>query len=82
MTTGKKIQKSVPFQSILGANVRFPALLDQSIASEMAALADPQDDFKTIKGKTYCTDSFYDGKLNFFKFSTELRFFFQWIILF
>lgn len=44
--------------------MKFPAALDQGLASELVALANPQDDFETIKGKTYCTDSFYDGKLN------------------
>ncbi len=48
-------------QPILGTTIQFPAILDKNLANEILSLASPQDNFESIMGKTYSTDSFYEG---------------------
>ncbi|KAK3107906.1 hypothetical protein FSP39_024898 [Pinctada imbricata] len=48
--------------SILGKKVRRPAVIDNSIVSELNACANEDDDFQTVRGTTLCADDFYEGQ--------------------
>lgn len=50
------------FQSILGKLVQRPAKLDKKLSRELKALAEPEDPYDTIIGKTMCTNDFYEGQ--------------------
>lgn len=53
---------SIPlFQPVLGKLVQRPAILDKRIVREIKLLADPEDPYQTVVGKTMCTDDFYEG---------------------
>lgn len=49
-------------QTVLGKVVQRPAKLDKRLARELKGLADPEDPYDTITGKTMCTYDFYEGK--------------------
>lgn len=38
-----------------------PAKLDKKLVRELKALADPEDPYDTVNGKTMCADDFYEG---------------------
>lgn len=40
-----------------------PAKLDRSLINQLKALADPDDPYETISGKTMCADDFYEGNI-------------------
>lgn len=48
--------------SILGKIVHRPAKMDKKLAKELKSLAEPEDPYDTIIGKTMCTHDFYEGK--------------------
>lgn len=48
--------------AILGKLVQRPALLDSTLVDDLMACARPEDKFSTIKGKTMCTEGFYEGQ--------------------
>lgn len=50
------------FQTILGKTVLRPAKLDKRLARELKGLADPEDPYETVNGKTLCTNDFYEGQ--------------------
>lgn len=53
----------IPFlQTILGKTVYRPAKLDKQLVKELKALAQPDDGFPTIEGKTMCANDFYEGQ--------------------
>lgn len=47
---------------ILGKTVLRPAKLDKRLARELKSLADPEDPYDTVNGKTMCTNDFYEGQ--------------------
>lgn len=47
---------------ILGKIVQRPALLDKKLQRELKLLAEPDDLFPTLIGKTMCTTDFYEGQ--------------------
>ncbi|XP_023333543.1 uridine phosphorylase 1 [Eurytemora carolleeae] len=47
---------------ILGKVVSRPCKLDQNLADKLTSMSDPEDEFKTVKGKTISTDDFYEGQ--------------------
>lgn len=47
---------------MLGKIVKRPAKLDRKLVRELKALADPEDPYSTVSGKTMCTFDFYEGK--------------------
>ncbi len=51
---------------ILGKSISRPAKLDKKLARELKSLADPNDSFGTVIGKTMCTHDFYEeqGRLD------------------
>lgn len=50
------------FQTILGKTVLRPAKLDKRLARELKSLADVEDPYETVTGKTLCTNDFYEGQ--------------------
>lgn len=50
-------------QPILGKVVKRPAKVDKRLMRDLKLLADPNDPYPTISGKTMCTTDFYEGKL-------------------
>ncbi|XP_063394820.1 uridine phosphorylase 1 [Cydia fagiglandana] len=48
--------------TVLGNTVSRPAKLDRRLARELRALADPEDPYDTVTGKTMCTYDFYEGQ--------------------
>lgn len=42
--------------------VRRPAKLDQQLARKIKALANPDDPYDTVIGKTLCANDFYEGQ--------------------
>lgn len=52
----------IAFQTILGKTVLRPALLDKRLARELKSLADAEDPYDTVTGKTLCTNDFYEGQ--------------------
>lgn len=48
-------------QTVLGKTIQRPAKLDKRLARELKALADPEDPYDTVTGKTMCTYDFYEG---------------------
>lgn len=50
-------------QPILGKNVARPAILDKRLVRELKSLADAEDPYDTVIGKTMCTYDFYEGKI-------------------
>ncbi|XP_063534147.1 uridine phosphorylase 1 [Cydia strobilella] len=48
--------------TVLGNMVSRPAKLDRRLARELRALADPEDPYDTVTGKTMCTYDFYEGQ--------------------
>lgn len=49
-------------QTILGKTVYRPAKLDQQLVKDLQSLAQPDDGFETIAGKTMCANDFYEGQ--------------------
>ncbi|XP_076173157.1 uridine phosphorylase 1-like [Ptiloglossa arizonensis] len=47
---------------VLGKLVRRPAKLDQQLARKIKALANPDDPYDTVIGKTLCANDFYEGQ--------------------
>lgn len=45
----------------MGKNIQRPAKLDKRLARELKGLADPEDPYDTVTGKTMCTYDFYEG---------------------
>lgn len=39
-----------------------PAKLDKRLARELKSLADAEDPYDTVTGKTLCTNDFYEGQ--------------------
>lgn len=39
-----------------------PAKLDRKLVRELKAMADPDDPYETVTGKTMCTYDFYEGE--------------------
>lgn len=52
----------LPLQTILGKTVLRPAKLDKRLARELKSLADAEDPYDTVNGKTLCTNDFYEGQ--------------------
>lgn len=50
-------------QPVLGKMTNRPAKLDKKLVRELKALADPDDPYETVQGKTMCADDFYEGKI-------------------
>jgi uridine phosphorylase len=48
-------------QPVLGNLVTRPAELDRGLAQELKALSAREDPYKTVIGKTMCTNDFYEG---------------------
>jgi len=48
--------------AILGRVVSRPAILDKALAQSVADCSDPEDNYKTVLGKTISTDDFYEGQ--------------------
>ncbi|XP_045495064.1 uridine phosphorylase 1 isoform X1 [Colias croceus] len=48
--------------TVLGKTLQRPAKLDRRLARELKALADPEDPYDTVTGKTMCTYDFYEGQ--------------------
>ncbi|GLV42075.1 uncharacterized protein CBL_04966 [Carabus blaptoides fortunei] len=48
--------------SVLGKMVSRPAKLDRKLVRELKAMADPDDPYETVTGKTMCTYDFYEGQ--------------------
>lgn len=48
-------------QLVLGKSVKRPSKLDRRVVKELKALADPEDPYDTVSGKTMCTYDFYEG---------------------
>lgn len=57
-----QINQNFVFQPILGKIVERPAILDKRIVREIKLLADPEDPYDTVVGKTMCTNDFYEGQ--------------------
>lgn len=49
-------------QTILGKIVHRPAKLDKRLIRELKSLADVEDPYDTVMGKTMCTYDFYEGQ--------------------
>ncbi|XP_031834038.1 uridine phosphorylase 1 isoform X2 [Nomia melanderi] len=49
-------------QPVLGKLMRRPAKLDRQLARDLKALANRDDPYDTVIGKTMCTDDFYEGQ--------------------
>ncbi|GBP46088.1 Uridine phosphorylase 1 [Eumeta japonica] len=49
-------------ETVLGKSVQRPAKLDRRLVRELKALADPEDPYETVTGKTMCTYDFYEGQ--------------------
>lgn len=47
---------------MLGKMVKRPAKLDKKLIRELKAMADVEDPYETICGKTMCTSDFYEGQ--------------------
>ncbi|XP_063230249.1 uridine phosphorylase 1 isoform X2 [Bacillus rossius redtenbacheri] len=47
---------------VLGKMVRRPAQLDKRLVRELKALADPNDPYDIVTGRTMCTSDFYEGQ--------------------
>uniref|UniRef100_A0A336M4H0 CSON010570 protein n=1 Tax=Culicoides sonorensis TaxID=179676 RepID=A0A336M4H0_CULSO len=54
--------RSVYEVPILGKMVQRPAILDKRLVRELKSLADPEDPYDTITGKTMCCNDFYEGQ--------------------
>lgn len=52
------------YQPVLGKLVQRPAKLDKKLSQELKSLADPDDPYDTVIGKTMCADDFYEGILS------------------
>lgn len=52
------------YQPVLGKLVQRPAKLDKKLAQELKSLADTEDPYDTVIGKTMCADDFYEGILS------------------
>lgn len=52
------------YQPVLGKLVQRPAKLDKKLAQELKSLADSEDPYDTVIGKTMCADDFYEGILS------------------
>lgn len=49
--------------SILGETLRLPVVVDQSLVSDICSYHQPEvDEFRVVRGKTYCADDFYQGQ--------------------
>ncbi|XP_041372109.1 uridine phosphorylase 2-like [Gigantopelta aegis] len=46
----------------MGMMIHLPSFLDQDIVQELYSLAEKNDHFQTIVGKTMCTHDFYEGQ--------------------
>lgn len=49
-------------QTILGKIVQRPAKLDKKLVRDFKTLADVEDPYDTVVGKTMCTNDFYEGQ--------------------
>lgn len=49
-------------QLVMGKVVLRDAKLDQDLVNELCDCAKKFDDFETIRGKTMCTNDFYEGE--------------------
>lgn len=47
---------------ICGKRVSRPTRLDQNLAKDIQGVSRPDDDFKTVLGKTMCAMDFYEGQ--------------------
>ncbi|XP_017782199.1 PREDICTED: uridine phosphorylase 1 isoform X2 [Nicrophorus vespilloides] len=47
---------------VLGKLTSRPAILDKKVIRELKALADVEDPYETVTGKTMCTSDFYEGQ--------------------
>ncbi|XP_063704291.1 uridine phosphorylase 1 isoform X2 [Culicoides brevitarsis] len=54
--------RSVYEVPVLGVNKQRPAVLDKRLVREIKSLADPEDPYDTIVGKTMCCNDFYEGQ--------------------
>jgi uridine phosphorylase len=54
--------RSVYEETILGALVQRPAVMNQDFAEEILALTQPGDGFSIVTGKTMCANDFYEGQ--------------------
>lgn len=48
-------------QQILGKTVKRSSVLDKKLQWELKSLAEPDDPYPTVIGKTVCTSDFYEG---------------------
>lgn len=48
-------------QAVLGKPVQRLAKVDQTLLESLLRCSEPDDDFKTVKGTTFCSDDFYEG---------------------
>lgn len=46
----------------MGKLIERPAKLDKKLARELKSLADKDDPYETVIGKTMCTHDFYEGE--------------------
>jgi len=51
----------LPVQQILGKTVKRSSVLDKKLQWELKSLAEPDDPYPTVIGKTVCTSDFYEG---------------------
>ena len=47
---------------VAGKKVRRPAIFDQELAQELLSMSREEDSFKTLAGKTMCSNDFYEGQ--------------------
>lgn len=60
---------------VLGKMMHRPARLNRQLVNELKALADPDDPYDVVTGKTMSADDFYEGKVCFIKIFQQVR---QW----
>lgn len=48
--------------AVLGKPVQRLAKVDQTLLESLLRCSEPDDDFKTVKGTTFCSDDFYEGQ--------------------
>ncbi|XP_026479462.1 uridine phosphorylase 1-like [Ctenocephalides felis] len=56
------LMRSTYETAVLGKIVQRPTKLDKKVVRELKALADPEDPYDTVTGKTMCTNDFYEGQ--------------------
>lgn len=60
-------------QQILGKTVKRSSILDKKLQWELKSLAEPDDPYPTLIGKTVCTSDFYEGMLSNQYFHSNLN---------